>query len=479
MPHSPLSDVVQYLRRTCAIQEARDQPDGELLRRFLAHRDEAAFAALVHRHGPLVMGVCRRILRDSHSAEDGFQATFMVLVRKMASIGKDPLGGWLHAVARRVALKERAKMSARRRREKRLQTMPQVEALDETTWQELRPILDEEIGRLPAKYRMPIVLCYLQGKTHDRAAKELGCPRTSLTNRLAHGRELLRRQLVKRGIALSAAALATALSEQTAGATVAALLTIKTVKAALSVTAAKAVAAGCISAEAVSLAEHAMTGLFGLKGKMVVLVLALGLTAGGAGLAAYGGFGESDEPGHVVRKSPPLFVVNEVVKQQKEKVPRTDLYGDPLPAGAVARFGSIRWRHGAAINGSALSADGKRLATSSGHSVAVWDVADGKRLWQFTTEYGSNWNRPSLSISPDGKRWGMFTTLTLPSCGIWKQARRFGLRQGTLQQHPLLSVHRGRQGFCSRRPRSAMVLGSGREQSKAVGTSEVRKAALL
>jgi len=123
-----------------------------------------------------------------------------VLVRRAASIGtRQPLGGWLYAVAQRIALKARAQGTARRERERRHITMPRSEALDELTWRELRGVLDEEIGRLPDKYRTPLVLCYFEGKSHEQAARELGWAKRSLTNRVCRGRELLRRQLIRRG----------------------------------------------------------------------------------------------------------------------------------------------------------------------------------------------------------------------------------------------------------------------------------------
>ena len=153
--------------------------------------------------------------------------------------------------------------------------------LDDLTLQELRLALDEEIGSLSEKYRAPIVLCLLEGKTHDQAARELGCPKTSLTRRLARGRELLRHKLGRRGITLAAGALATSLAKMAAAAPLPALLTIKTVKAATLVVAGKAVAAGCISAGAVALTEKTVAGMVAIKGKMILMVLAFSLAVGG------------------------------------------------------------------------------------------------------------------------------------------------------------------------------------------------------
>src|SRR5262245_21383476 len=192
---------------------AEDLPDAALLGLFLADRNEAAFRLLLSRHGPMVLGVCRRVLSDAHTAEDAFQATFLVLVRRAASIRKQPsLGSWLHGVARRIAVRARAQATAQRQRERRVADMARSGPLDDLTWQELRSVLDEEIGHLPEKYRAPMVLCYFEGKSYDEAAHALGWPKSSLASRLARGRELLRAGLSRRGLTLSAATLATALT---------------------------------------------------------------------------------------------------------------------------------------------------------------------------------------------------------------------------------------------------------------------------
>jgi RNA polymerase sigma factor (sigma-70 family) len=275
MPPTTLAELLRCLPRSLALH-AHDLTDGELLDRFLAYRDEPAFTVLVQRHGPMVLGVCRRVLGDFNLAEDSFQATFMVLVRRAASIGRQSaLGGWLHAVALRIALKSRAQMAKRRSLERRSREMPRAELLDEVTWQELRGILDEEIGRLPQKYGTPLVLCYLEGKSHDQAARELGWAKTSLTSRLGRGRELLRQQLIRRGINLSAAALAVALGERAVGAPVTALLTLNTVKAAVGIVTGKVVA-GCLSKGAIILAEDCVQRSVATKAKLVLLLLAQG-----------------------------------------------------------------------------------------------------------------------------------------------------------------------------------------------------------
>ena len=169
-------------------------PDQQLLDRFVTGQEEDAFTALVRRHGPMVLGVCYRLLRDTHDAEDAFQATFLVLARKAASIQKrDSVGSWPHGVALRVAGKARVE-SVRRSRRERLRPAPALAATgDAITWGELRSVLDEELGRLPSSWRAPLILCYLEGQTQDEAARRLGWSKSTLRRRLERGRGLLRR----------------------------------------------------------------------------------------------------------------------------------------------------------------------------------------------------------------------------------------------------------------------------------------------
>ena len=175
--------------------------DAELLDRFLAARDEAAFAAIVERHGPMVLGVCRRVLHDGHDAEDAFQATFLVLARRAAAVEpKGRLADWLYGVARRVALKARAGSLRRRARERLVAVLPEPGAEAPPARDDVRPLLDEELGRLPEKYRAPIVLCDLQGKTHREAAEQLGWPIGTVSCRISRGRAMLAGRLARRGV---------------------------------------------------------------------------------------------------------------------------------------------------------------------------------------------------------------------------------------------------------------------------------------
>lgn len=223
---------------------AGEPSDAELLARFSAGRDEAAFADLVNRHGPMVQGVCRRILANAHAAEDVFQAVFLVLVQKSASIRRpELLANWLYGVACRIARKARIRAIRQEARERKAETMATHEQLLDLEWVELKNVLDEELSRLPEKYRAPLVLCYLQGQTNAEAAAQLGWPSGSISERLAQARETLRKRLNRRGMNLTAALLAVLLTEKAASAGVSAGLVSVTVEGAVALASGKTGAA--------------------------------------------------------------------------------------------------------------------------------------------------------------------------------------------------------------------------------------------
>jgi RNA polymerase sigma-70 factor (ECF subfamily) len=254
--------------------EAGGVSDGQLLELFLARRDEAAFAELVRRHGPMVLGVCRRILGNSHDADDAFQATFLVLVRRAAAVRpRSRVGNFLYGVACRTALE--ARRAAARRRRKEASVMPRSEA-PPAEWSDLVPVLDQELRRLPDRYRAPLLLCDIEGKTRKEAAVELGWPEGTVSSRLARARALLARRLARHGLSLSAAVVAELLT-QNALAAVPAPLVVSSVKAALLPSAGQAVGAAI-------LAERVVRAMAMLKWKVATTVL---LAGGLLGLAAY------------------------------------------------------------------------------------------------------------------------------------------------------------------------------------------------
>jgi RNA polymerase sigma factor (sigma-70 family) len=273
--------ILPHLRRLMGTQRGEGLSDGELLERFLAQSDAAAFAALVRRHGPTVLGVCQRILNNVHDAEDAFQATFLVLLRRARSIAKrEAVGSWLYGVAYRVALKARAETVHRRRHEGQAAGLEQETAKRNGSWDDVRPIIDEEVNRLPDKYRRPIVLCYFEGKTYEEAAGLLGWPAGTASTRLARARELLRTRLTLRGLALSSSALATGLTEGTAAA--ANILADSTVQAALRWAAYPGVSG--ISSHVIALTEGVVHAMLMRKIRTVAgVLLAVSLTFAGAG----------------------------------------------------------------------------------------------------------------------------------------------------------------------------------------------------
>jgi RNA polymerase sigma factor (sigma-70 family) len=224
--------LVPSIRRMLADLQAGDATDDELLRRFAEERDEVAFEAILHRYGRMVLDVCRSILAGHADAEDAFQATFLVLAAKAGTLRRsEALASWLHGIAYRIALKARAGSARRREREARVPPREVADA-DQLGWAEVRAILHEELGCLSARYRAPLGLCYLQGKTQDEAAGILGLSKGTLKRRLECGRALLRERLVRRGLGPAAALLA-AWPAATASACVPPVLEQSTVKAAV------------------------------------------------------------------------------------------------------------------------------------------------------------------------------------------------------------------------------------------------------
>jgi RNA polymerase sigma factor (sigma-70 family) len=211
----PLNKLLHHFRRQIAVHEAGAQTDRDLLRHFAHARDENAFTTLVRRHGPMVLGVCRRVLRDPADADDAFQATFLVLARKAGAIGQpERLGNWLYGVATRVARKAHANAMRRRARQQSLPDVPDNHGDTKADRPELYLALDDELRRLPNKFRAPLVLCYLQGLTREEAATRLGRSAGAVKGMLERGRELLRSRLTRRGVTLSAGVLAGLLSEE-------------------------------------------------------------------------------------------------------------------------------------------------------------------------------------------------------------------------------------------------------------------------
>jgi TIGR03009 family protein len=296
MTNGPPHGVLRHLRRLAGRHGDDGVTDAQLLEQFVARRDEAAFELLVWRHQRLVLNVCRRVLRGREDAEDAFQATFLALARKAGAIGRrESLPGWLCRVAYRAAL--RAQSAARRAAHAPLDDLEPAapgtcEPETAAAWRELRPLLDRELDRLPEKYRLPVVLCYLEGKTYAEAARQLGWSGGTLSTRLARARQLLRRRLARHGLGVSAAALAATLAEQAASADMPAGLVGITVRAARTFAEGTGSTAGEVPARVAALAEGVLRTMMWTKLKTVATVaVAVGVIVSGAGLFAGPGLG--------------------------------------------------------------------------------------------------------------------------------------------------------------------------------------------
>jgi RNA polymerase sigma factor (sigma-70 family) len=392
MATNAVSRMILHLRRAALLQEGCTLADGVLLESYISRRDEAAFEALVRRHGPMVLGVCRRILRNEADAEDAFQATFLVLVRKASSIQpRGQVSNWLYGVARNTALKARAMIRKRRIKEREAGTVPKPEAAKEV-WQQMEVMLDAELSQLPDKYRVPIVLCALEGKTIKEAARHLGWPQGTVATRLSRGRALLAKRLSKHGLEFSGGVLAALLSEHVASACLPSSLVSSTVKAA-TVLAAGAPAASVVPAKVAALAEGVLKAMLVSKLQNTVAVLVvLAVLFGGAGM---------------------LMQTTLVAQQTESKNDDNKVSGDGDKPQAAPK--PVVVRQDAILQRMALRPDGEVLATvgvthdgsTYNSTVKLWDARTGKLKRALDEEKDSHleitFSRDFLAIGVNGK----------------------------------------------------------------------------
>jgi RNA polymerase sigma factor (sigma-70 family) len=284
MADSRMNKAIQQLRSVAFLCDGAEPTDGQLLEAFLSRRDAAALTAIVSRHAPMVWGVCRRILRNDHDAEDAFQAAFLVLVRRAASIAsRDLLANWLYAVACQTARKARSTAARRRTREKQVAQMPEPSVDTNEPQLDLRSLLDQELSNLGDKYRALIVLCDLEGKTRAEAAHELGCPEGTVAGRLARAREMLAKRLARRGVMASSAALAAAVAQEGAACAPAAVLS-STIKAACLVAAEPAAISAAVTPSVAALTEGVLhTMVISRLKTLTMVILTVGFLLGAAG----------------------------------------------------------------------------------------------------------------------------------------------------------------------------------------------------
>jgi RNA polymerase sigma factor (sigma-70 family) len=249
--------------------------DGQLLECFVTRRDEVAFAALVRRHGPMVWSVCGRVLRDLHDAEDAFQATFLVLVRRAGSVvPREKVANWLYGVAYQTARKARAAAARKLAREKRVADVPEPSLPDSETCADLWLVLDRELSHLPDKYRSAILYCDLEGKTRKEAAGQFGVPEGTLSGWLSRGRTLLAKRLARRGLLLSSGVLAAGLTRTASAAGVSAVVPRAVIEAATGAVA-RQETAGSVSSAVESLTKRVMRTMFLHKLKRIALAAAV------------------------------------------------------------------------------------------------------------------------------------------------------------------------------------------------------------
>jgi cytochrome c peroxidase len=300
------SPILQLIRQVVEEQGGPQLSDQHLLQQFSDQRDEAAFGTLLRRHGLMVLDVCRSVLGNQADAEDAFQATFLVLARKSSSVRKtESVGNWLHGVAYRTALKAHSQSTTRQKNEARAPARTITEP-DDLTWREVRQVLHEELTGLAERYRVPLVACYLEGKTQDEAAAQLGIATSTLKERLERGRSFLRARLVRRGLGPAAFLVAAACPTVNASEALPAALLSGTIQAAGLCAAGQAVAPAVVSARVAALTKGVLKAMLLAKLKTAAILSAVMAVATiGLGMLALAGSGWADSPGRHEEKKPP------------------------------------------------------------------------------------------------------------------------------------------------------------------------------
>jgi RNA polymerase sigma factor (sigma-70 family) len=407
MARGTLDPVADYIRRLPRGRTDRGPNDADLLKRFVASRDENAFVGLLHRHARLVWDVCRRVHGNVHDAEDSFQATFFVLARQAGTIrSPGSLAGWLYRLAYRTAMHAKKNAHRRRLREEKA-AVPAGQVASETGGlRELQAVLEEEVNRLAEKHRAPFLLCCLEGKSKSEAAAALGWKEGTVSSRLARARKLLQDRLTRRGITLSA--VLTAAVRGAASAAVPTTLLNLTARAALPF--ARGRLPGIAGrAAAATLANGVLEAMLWQKVKVVIVILlAASFLGTGTSVVGYGAFASNP----MAPKTEPKEDAGQNPGLAEKKPPRVDLYGEPLPQGAIARMGTIQFRHPPSNSrskdfaespptGVAFSPDGQVIATRSWEWLRLWNANTGKFLFEIKNlDFDLSGNQV---FSPDGR----------------------------------------------------------------------------
>jgi RNA polymerase sigma factor (sigma-70 family) len=368
MARTASSPILQFIRRIHRDPRVEGSADQDLLRRFVGERDEAAFETLLRRHGAMVLDVCRGVLGNEADVEDAFQATFLILARRAESIRKGAsLACWLHGVAYRTSLRARADCARRQKHEARASQRSTATDPDELTWREIRRVVHEELDRLPERHRAALVLCYLQGKTQDEAAVELGLPKGTLKGHLERGRSLLQARLVRRGLGPGVVLALAAAPAATKAAGLSHPLVSATVKTATAFAAGKA-AVSVVSPSVAALSKGMVKAMFFKKLKIAAILL-LALAGSGTGLALF-------------IQGPPRTDAGAAGEQSVSPAkpgPGADVGAKP-GADSTRPIRSLRG-HVNRLTSVAYSSDGKSIATASWDgSVRIWNATTGEEV---------------------------------------------------------------------------------------------------
>jgi RNA polymerase sigma factor (sigma-70 family) len=451
MSTSTLGLFLRHLALSEEVSRLGTTSDYNLLAAYESGHGQAAFTELMRRYGPMVLRTCRRVLGHGPDAEDAFQATFVLLARKAGELRSETarplsLGGWLHHVAYQTALKVLTGEIRRRAHERQAGAMmhPDPDPLLEATWNEVRPILDAELDRLPDGARRLLIACYLQGKTHAEAAAELKLPQGSIARHLERARTLLATRLARRGITVSTILLAVLLEDLAHGAGVPAVLLVHTLEAA---TICSEQWCGLVSTNVAQLVKG---GLMQMAKGWTHLSMAL------AGWAALLGIGLiacqtlKAWPDQTPQGEPAAATARPIGEADKPR--RSDCFGDPLPPRALARMGTVRLFNNETNQVSpskllAFSPDGKVLASHiDGMKIALWDAATGKEIGRLTLDPGKGKEYLfSLGFAPDGKT--LVTVSWDQRVSLWDAATGKLLRTVSYKGPARRNLHPGKVAF--------------------------------
>jgi len=401
-----LAGMLRHVRRLVG-NRPDEVTDGTILERFARDADDAAFATLMRRHGPLVWSVCRRVAGHEQDAEDVYQATFLLLARKAGSIRKRNSGSWLYGVAYRLALRAHCDAARRRQREAQATDGAERTACDNLTWRELRETLDVELARLPEKYRAPLLLCYFEGLSQEEAARQLGWSKRSVKDRVERGRKLLRVCLARRGMTLHMTLAGALLSAEPSKAGLPSTLSDATLRGAAAFARHRSVA-GLVSPSVLDLIEPGFKTMFVSKLLISATLVLMAATLGSAGL--------------FLDRAGPESKPEAVAAVQADEKEHVDSYGDQLPRGAMMRLGTIRYRF--QCSGLAFLPKSETvISAKQGGAIQLWEARTGRLIREIDTGpfmIGGS----GFSLSRDGERLALGGSLSDPAKPGWRSAVR-------------------------------------------------------